>query len=136
MIFKKLDKFRDLGILILRMGVGFMFVMHGYPKLVAGLTKWEALGQNMSHLGIDFGYTFWGFMGMAAEFFGGILLMLGMFTRLTVLLMAFTMLVAMLAHLGRGDDIMGASHAIELGIVFLSLFFIGPGKYSMDKMFL
>ncbi|RZK26274.1 MAG: DoxX family protein, partial [Flavobacterium sp.] len=28
---------------------------------------------------------------------------------------------------------MGASHAIELGIVFFSLIFIGPGKYSVDK---
>jgi putative oxidoreductase len=29
--------------------------------------------------------------------------------------------------------LVAASHAIEVGIVFLSLIFIGPGKYSVDR---
>ena len=43
------------------------------------------------------------------------------------------MLVAAVSHLSRGDGLSGASHAIELGIVFLSLIVIGAGKYSVDE---
>ena len=49
------------------------------------------------------------------------------------MLLTFTMIIAALIHFGKGEGIMGASHAIELGIVFFSLIFIGPGKYSVDK---
>ena len=41
--------------------------------------------------------------------------------------------VAAISHLSRGDGLSGASHAIELGIVFLSLILIGAGKYSLDE---
>ena len=44
------------------------------------------------------------------------------------------MIIASLVHLlDPKQGINEASHAIELGIVFLSLIFIGPGKYSIDK---
>ena len=33
MVFSFLDKYRDAGLLILRVGIGVMFVLHGYPKL-------------------------------------------------------------------------------------------------------
>jgi putative oxidoreductase len=36
MIFHKLDKHRDKGLLILRVGIGIMFMCHGFPKLTAG----------------------------------------------------------------------------------------------------
>jgi putative oxidoreductase len=34
---------------------------------------------------------------------------------------------------GKGAGWKDAAHAIELGILFFSLIFIGPGKYSVDK---
>ena len=43
------------------------------------------------------------------------------------------MIVAALVHFSKGDGVNGASHAIELAIVFFGLIFIGPGKYSVDK---
>lgn len=36
MIYDKLDKYRDPGLLFLRIGIGVMFMIHGFPKLVAG----------------------------------------------------------------------------------------------------
>jgi len=38
-------------------------------------------------------------------------------------------------HLQKGDPFSGYSHALELAIVFLSLFFTGPGRYSVDYNF-
>jgi putative oxidoreductase len=41
--------------------------------------------------------------------------------------------IASASHLSKGDDLATASHAIELAFLFLGLFFIGPGKLSVDK---
>jgi putative oxidoreductase len=38
-------------------------------------------------------------------------------------------------HLSKGDGLSVASHAIENGIVFFSLIFIGPGRLSLDEKF-
>lgn len=132
-ILDNLGKYRNTGLLILRVGLGAMMMVHGLPKIMGGLDKWTALGGSMKVIGIDFIPTFWGFMAAATESFGGFLLVLGLFFRPVNMLLAFTMLIATLVHFGKGEGILGASHAIELAIVFLALIFIGPGKYSVDK---
>ena len=132
-IFDGLGKYRNTGLLILRLGLGVMFIVHGFPKLAGGPDGWAGLGGSMKVVGIDFLPVFWGFMAAVAETFGGFLLIVGLFYRPACMLLVFTMVIAALVHLGKGDGLKGASHAIELGIVFLSLIFIGPGKYSVDK---
>ena len=127
------DKAQNLGLLILRIGLGVMFIMHGFPKIKAGPQKWAGLGAAMSYLGVDFAPSFWGFMAAFAEVVGGLSLILGLLLRPGCVLLTFTMLVAVVFHLKSGHGIMRASHAIEVGIVFLSLLFIGPGKYSLDS---
>jgi len=128
-----LGQYKDFGLLLLRVGLGAMFIMHGYPKLLGGPEKWEAIGGAMKSMNITFFPVFWGFMAGMVETFGGIFLIVGLFFRPATVLLAFVMLTATLTHLGRGDGLGGASHAIELGIVFIGLLFVGPGKYSVDK---
>lgn len=132
-IFDSLGKHRDTGLLIIRLGLGAMMMYHGLPKLMGGPEKWEALGGSMKVIGIDFMPTFWGLMAALAEGAGGFLLVLGLFFRPVNLMLLFTMLIAMLVHFSKGDGISGASNAIELGIVFAGLVFLGPGKYSVDR---
>ncbi|MCC9135527.1 DoxX family protein [Pontibacter silvestris] len=128
-------KYKDVGLLLLRLGIGFMFIMHGWPKLAGGLERWEAIGQNMALLGIDFAPAFWGFMAGFAEAAGGFFLMLGLFFRPVCILLAFTMVVATLRHVTAGDGFGGYSHALEAGVLFFSMIFVGPGKYSLDRKF-
>ncbi len=132
-LFASLKKHSDLGLLILRVGVGAMFVVHGYPKLTGGTERWAKLGATMENLGIDFAPAFWGLMAALAETFGGVLLALGLWTRPACMALAFTMLVAMVHHLTRGDGVAGASHAIEALSVFLAITLIGPGRHSIDR---
>ncbi len=133
MAWKFLGKYRDFGLLLLRLGIGAMFVLHGLPKLQGGPEKWTQLGGAMQYLGIGFMPLAWGLAAALSEFLGGILLVLGVLFRPACLFLTATMAVAATMHLGKGDGLMGASHAIELGILFLSLLFIGPGRYSIDR---
>lgn len=132
MILRSLDKYRDIGLLILRVGIGIMFMGHGLPKLIAGPEEWMILGGTMKALGVDFAPMVWGFMAAVSEFAGGMLLALGFFTRPACFFLLNTMIVATYMHISNGDSFVKYSHAVEAGILFLSLLFIGPGKYSID----
>ncbi len=129
----KLGKYNNAALLIMRLGLGFMMILHGYPKLSGGAERWEKLGGAMSHIGIKFMPVVWGFMAAITETVGGLFFLLGLFFRPTSFLLFFTMLVAAAMHLGSGDTLMDASHAVELCIVFLAMIIIGPGKYAVDK---
>ena len=129
-MFTSPDKLRDVGLLVLRIGIGLMFVIHGFPKLKGGPAAWTELGKAMETFGISFVPVFWGFMAAISEFFGGILLALGAFFRPACLLLLSTMVVASAMHLQRGDGFAGASHAIKCAILFASLLLIGPGRLS------
>jgi len=135
MKFKLTEKHKDLGILLTRIGVGLSFIiLHGFPKLSKGPSTWEKIGGAMGNLGIEFTPVFWGFMAAITEFGGGILLAIGLVYRPSTLLLAFTMLVATTNHLAAGDSWGRASHALEMGVLFLGAFFIGPGRYSLDHL--
>ena len=132
-LFRSRYKYKDLGLLILRVGIGLMFILHGWPKLIGGPEKWEQLGSSMELLRINFVPVFWGFMAAFAEVVGGALIMFGFLFRIACALLVITMFVATIRHMVAGDGFGGYSHALEACILFLSLLFIGPGKYSLDK---
>jgi len=123
---------------MLRLLLGALFLWaHGWGKLAGGLERWEALGGAMKHFGIGVWPTFWGFLATMAETVGVVLIMIGLAFRPACLLVAITMAVAGL-HAWHNPAkgvaaLQNASHAWELGIVFFSLMFVGPGKYSVDK---
>lgn len=129
---KFLGKFNYLGLLIIRLGLGVAFVLHGTPKIFGGPQVWEQLGGAMAHFGIAASPVAWGFMAAFAEFAGGILFLLGFLFRPACLLLASTMLVATTMHIKTGDDFKVYSHALELLIIFSGLLFVGPGKLSID----
>jgi len=133
MIFHHLDKHRDKGLLILRIGIGFMFICHGYPKLIAGPETWTRLGNALSAVGVNFAPTFMGFMAAISEFGGGLLLIFGFLTRPACFFLLCTMIVATQMHVSQGDPFVKYSHALEAAILFFSLMFIGPGKISIDE---
>ena len=133
-VFESLGKYRNTGLLLIRVGLGIMMMMHGFPKLSGGPDTWAKVGGSMGLIGIDFYPMLWGFMAAATEAIGGLFLLIGLFFRPVNILLLFTMIIAAVVHLSDPKQgIMDASHAIELGIVFLSLVFIGPGRYSIDK---
>jgi len=126
------EKALDIGLLILRVGTGVKFLFHGYPKLTGGPEMWEGLGGAMANFGITFAPAFWGFMAASTEFFGGVLLIIGLLTRPAAALLAITMIVALTMHVTQGDPFRVYSHSAGMLVVFLALLFTGPGKFSLS----
>ena len=134
MIKKILAKHSDAGILIIRVGIGMGFIfVHGLAKITSGPALWVKIGGAMGKLGISFAPTFWGFMASVSEFGGGILILLGLFTRTSSAFMAFTMLVAAIFHMSNLDPWNKVIYPVEMLSVFIALIFLGGGKYSLDN---
>jgi len=127
------EKRRDLGLLVVRIGLGLTFLfIHGGPKLLGGPERWARVGGAMQVFGIDFAPTFWGLVAALSEAVGGgLLLLLGLFFPWALIFPTLTLLVAALGHL-TGLIPGGPWYPLELAIVFIALMLTGPGRYSLD----
>ena len=128
-------KYRNIGLLILRVGLGVMFILHGYPKLFGGPEAWQQVGNSTQALGVNIVPVALGFLAGITEFFGGIFILAGLFFRPTLCFLIFVMAVATATHIANGAPFSIISHPIEVGIVFIGLLFLGPGKYGLQKRF-
>src|SRR6266545_3109259 len=131
-LFRSTDGQLHFGLLVLRVGIGAAFIAHGLPKLQGGPEAWLKYGHAVGNLGIDFAHQTFGLMAGLAEAGGGLLLILGLFTRLACIPMLVTMIVAMSGPLVHGEGFVSAAHALEDGVVFLALLITGAGRFSLD----
>lgn len=121
----------------LRLIAGIIFTAHGAQKLFAWFGGYglEGTGQWMESIGLSPGY-FMALMAGSAEFFGGLLLIVGLLTRPTSLVLAVTMLVAIFTvHIDNG--LFMSANGYEFGLALfamsVSLIFSGAGKLSLDN---
>jgi putative oxidoreductase len=129
---------KDLGLLILRVGIGIMFLLHGFPKLLGGTAGWEGLAQNgLPFLPEGIVSIAFGLAATAAEVGGGLLLILGLYHRIACVALAATMAVALSTKVGAVTSLTDfarvAGWPLELLIVFVALFFAGPGRFKVSK---
>lgn len=122
----------------LRLIAGVIFSAHGAQKLFAWFGGYglEGTGQWMESIGLAPGYLM-ALMAGSAEFFGGLLLFVGLLTRPTSLVLAITMLVAIFSvHINNG--LFMTNNGYEFGLALfamsLSLTFSGAGKLSLDNL--
>jgi putative oxidoreductase len=125
---------RDFGLLLLRLGMGGFFLAHGWGKIVGGPETWQRLGGAMRHIGLtqETVQQLFGLAGTLAEFLGGLLLIVGFYTRTAAFFLFCTMIVAALEVNSRGGDfLMTTARPLELAVVFLALMFMGSGRYAL-----
>ena len=126
---KQIDNFRfqynDVFYTIFRIMVGILFMFHGAQKLFGVFAK-SGPKPLMSLMGV----------AGIVEFFGGLLIVLGLFTSLVAIIAAVQMVVAFFkAHFTIANPVPilnGGELALLYLAVFLYIFFEGGGKYSVD----
>ncbi len=121
----------DVGLLVIRLGLGVMFIMHGWPKMMAGPDRWAGLGGAMGNLGITFAPAMWGFLAAFAELVGGAMLIVGLLVRPFAAMMCFTMFVAAVMHITGGHEFGKWAWPVEAGVAFLGLTIAGGGRVAL-----
>jgi putative oxidoreductase len=125
-----LDRLQPLALLVLRLVLGIIMIGHGYPKVFGGLSHHV---QSVSNMGLP-GWL--AYFSAAAEFLGGIAVILGLLTRLAALGITINMLVAVgKVHwknglLGQG----GYQFPLGLAAIAFALIFFGAGPIALDAI--
>ena len=123
----------DAGKLVLRLTIAVLLLLHGIAKLKGGI-GW--MGGALGSLGLP---AFIGYGVYVGEIVAPLLLIVGKFTRIAGLIIAFNMLMAIIIVLR--DKIFalnqGGGWAIELEMLFLlggvAIFLLGSGRYALSK---
>jgi|SRR5208282_1755996 len=119
--------------LLLRLIIGFVFILHGYPKFSAAQRKqgWEWL----KSMGLPGGLILF---AAVVEFFGGIALLLGILTQIIAVLFALFMLsTTWLSKVKMKKKFVGGYEIdVILLIVSLALAALGAGAFSIDHLLL
>jgi putative oxidoreductase len=124
-----LNRLQPLGLLILRLALGTVMIAHGYQKLFGGMPQFM---QMLQHIGIP-GWI--GYLTVAAEFGGGILLVIGFLTRLAAFAIFIDMLVAIVkVHLHNGlfSKNGGFEFPMICAAIAFSLIWSGAGPIASD----
>lgn len=128
----------DFGLLLIRLVLATVFIYHGSQKLF-GCFDGPGIQNTMKFMeSLQIPYPqISALLAGSAEFFGGIVLVLGTGTRIAALFMAFTMAVAVSkVHFGAfGADKHGMEYPLTLGVVLLALVLIGPGAITISRLF-
>jgi putative oxidoreductase len=127
---KFLGSFQPLGLLVLRVAVGLIFLVHGYPKLTRSASVMQ--GMFVQH-GLPAQLVY---VAGVLETFGGILLIVGLFARPAALLLAIEMAVAIVkVHSGHGImSLHEYEFPLSLGAACLALATVGAGVLSGDHL--
>ena len=126
-----LSRGRDIGLLLLRLSVGALFLVSGWGK-VHDLAKVTAF---FGDLGIPWP-AFNAVLVSVTELVGGGLLLLGLASRFAALPLFFSMVVAVIT--ARRDDIGGVAdlfgiEEVTYALVLLAIALVGPGRIALDR---
>jgi putative oxidoreductase len=126
----------DIGLLIIRLVIGALFIGHGAQKLFGWFGGYGLKGTGgwFESIGMKPGVTMALFAGLA-ELIGGILFALGFLTPLAGIMIAGTMLMAIVKVHGP-NGLWATSNGYEYNLTLLAvaigIALIGAGQYSLD----
>jgi len=119
----------DIALLIARVGIGALMLTHGLPKMAMLFSGDPVQFPPMMGMSPVLSLS----LAVFAEVFCSVLLITGLVTRLAVIPLITTMVVALvLVH--AGDPIAKQEPALHYLLVYLVLLFAGSGKYSLDYL--
>jgi len=125
-----LNRLQPLGLLFLRLALGAVMIVHGYAKVFGGMHHFAG---TVAGLGLPWWLAYF---SAAAEFGGGILVVLGLLTRCAALAILIDMLVAIVkVHWKHGFVSEGNyQFPITLAAVAFALIIFGAGPIAIDAL--
>lgn len=131
-IFAFLARYRDVGVLLIRLAFGFQLVKVSYLNALYPADYIPQFIAYQQALGLPFP-TVGSYLAAYTEFLGGILLILGLWTRWAALFLTINFTVAVtMAHLAINDDYHNTFPSVNLVAVSIFLLLNGPGQYAID----
>ncbi len=130
-----MDRLAGFAPLVVRVIVGIIMAAHGFQKLVAGP---GAFGQMLGQMNIPLSGLM-AYVVVFVELLGGLLLIVGLFSRLAALLLTINLTVAILlvkvnvGFLSPPSGGVGAELDLALIAGFLAILLAGPGRLSLDR---
>ena len=129
-LFSSRPIWQDKGLALIRLIVGFFMMYHGYEifneKIMNGYFQWEMFKNSSPAKTMVYA-------GKAAELVGGILLFLGLFTRVACVILIIIMSYITF-FVGHGRVWYEDQHPFLLVLLAFVFFFTGPGNLSLDKL--
>ncbi|MGF6952906.1 putative oxidoreductase [Neobacillus sp. B4I6] len=128
----------NIGLLIIRLVIGLLFVGHGAQKLFGWFGGYGLKGTGgwFESIGMKPGVTMALLAGLA-ELIGGILFALGLLTPLAGIMIAGTMAMAIVkvhAPNGLWATANGYEYNLTLLVVAIGIALVGPGQYALDSL--
>jgi putative oxidoreductase len=125
-----LDRLQPLALLVLRIVIGSVMIAHGYSKVFGGFSHVRDMVQHI-------GFPGWmAYLLAGTEFFGGILIIAGLFTRFVAMAMLIDMSVAIWKiHWPKGlKGPGGYEFPLSLAAIAFTLIFFGAGPIALDNL--
>ena len=118
---------QDNGLFLIRLMLAIFLIIHGLevfdPEKMKNYSGWETFKSSSAMP----------YIGKIAEFVAGILLLLGLFTRLACILVIGTF-GYITFFVGKGKFWMDDQHPFLFVLLALVFIFTGPGNFSLDKI--
>lgn len=136
---RTLARLQPWTLLLLRLAIGFSMVYHSHEKVFTAeslhsghyLAPMQYFNQFVAHLGLP---AWLGYVSTITEFFGGLFLLAGLFTRFWAFMVAGNMLVALITvNMHHGYP--GSEVTLALIAMSLMLVTAGSGKLALDRHF-
>ncbi len=133
--------FQSLALLIIRIAIAMVFLYHGSQKLFGafGGPDYHQFAKFLAakHVPMPMESAI---LSGCAEFFGGLIFLVGTGLRLISIPLAFNMLVAVIMTAPNGFSVAnkpypGCEYPLTLLLVVISMGLLGPGEYTLDRLF-
>jgi putative oxidoreductase len=121
---------QNSGIAMIRIIVGVFMIYHGWEVFDAN--KMNEYSKWLTDIKFP-SPGFLAYLGKSIELISGILITVGLFTRLAIIPLAITMAIICFG-IGKGRVFMEDQHPFLFILLAFVFFFTGPGKWSLDYL--
>ena len=129
-MFGSQEQKNNIGLLIMRLGLAAALLTHCLPKLIGGSSAWQSVGTMLAFINVGVPPTILGLCIFLIEALGAVSLLFGYFFRIACSVLCILFGLYFFNYFSIGYQTL-MLWSIGIAVVFMGLFFIGPGRYAL-----